>query len=197
MKKMQFVREAYDDLINSVGSRKAETGGILLGSRDDFVVRKFIFDPYGSGSSAAYDPDVNYLNKVIKEEGEKNQLFLIGFAHSHPRSVNRLSGDWGNNTGDLGYIKAIFKAIEGLDKFLVPIIFPAVNGKNLEIFPYVAERGKEEAYEKYELEILDKDDHQSCDCGWGAVDWRKKKQETEPEATNTNAVHQTEISLTV
>jgi hypothetical protein len=135
--KINFLRSAYNEILKTIGSKKSETGGILLGNREDFVVQKFVFDPYGSTSSCGYDPDVNYINKVIKEEWENNQLALLGFIHSHPRGYDRLSGDYGNNTGDLGYLRAIFKAIPALDKFLVPIVFSKYDGKDFKLIPYV------------------------------------------------------------
>lgn len=154
---MCFTKEAYDSIIQTVGKLKAETGGILLGSRDDYIVKKFVFDSSGSGFAAGYDPDVKFLNKVIKEEWDKNGLALLGFVHSHPRGVSRLSGDWGRNTGDIGYIKAIFSAIPALDKFLVPILYSTSDGGKLEIFPYMAERGHEENYKKLNLVVLSED----------------------------------------
>ena len=41
---MVFENQAFQDLKNTVGSFPSETGGILLGSLDDFTVKKFIFD---------------------------------------------------------------------------------------------------------------------------------------------------------
>lgn len=152
---MKFYRRAYDEMIPTVGSLPAETGGILLGDRDDYIVKKFIFDENGSSRSAGYDPDIDFINQEIKREWEQNGLALIGFLHSHPRGVSRLSGDWGNNTGDIGYIKAIFKAIPSMEKFLVPIIYSTYDGGERKIFPYVAMSGKEEEYEKYQLTIID------------------------------------------
>lgn len=157
--KFIITESAYEDILQTVGKRKAESGGILLGSREDYVVRKFVFDYTGSMSSAAYDPDIDYINKVIKKEWKENQLELLGFIHSHPRGISRLSGDWGNNTGDIGYMKAIFRAIESLKKFLVPIMFSPKDGGPLEIFPYMAYRGEEENYFAGELTIIKDDEY--------------------------------------
>jgi hypothetical protein len=145
---MQIFQKAFDEMCNTVGKKPAETGGILLGTRRDYSVQKFIFDPHGSRTAGGYDPDVNYLNKVIKKEWETNQLELVGFLHSHPRGVSRLSGDWGNNIGDLGYIKAIFGAIPALDRFLVPIMYSSYDGGERVIFPYIAPRNNPQNYQK-------------------------------------------------
>ncbi|HJQ24193.1 MAG TPA: hypothetical protein VKA60_09785 [Blastocatellia bacterium] len=150
---MVFEEEPYSRILATVGSELVETGGILLGSRDDYVVKKFVYDPHGSRFSAGYDPDITFLNKVIKEEWEKNHLALIGFVHSHPRGIRRLSGDWGNGYGDIGYLRKIFAAIPPLEKFLVPIIYSTHDGDPFEIFPYIAFRDQAENYEEANLVI--------------------------------------------
>jgi len=107
------------------------------------------------GYSSGYNPDINFINKVIKQEWEDNGLALLGFVHSHPRGVSRLSGDFGNNTGDIGYVKAIFSAIPQLEKFLTPIIYSTFDKGKQEVFPYVVEKGNEENYKKEFLEVID------------------------------------------
>jgi hypothetical protein len=153
--KMIFTKEVYEEIKQTVGTRKAETGGILLGSRDNYIVKKFIFDPSGSSFSTGYNPDIDFLNKRIKDEWDNNRLALLGFVHSHPRGVSRLSGDIGNNIGDIGYIKGIFNVIPTLDKFLVPIIYSTHDGGEFKIFPFMAERGKESNYKELELSFID------------------------------------------
>jgi len=153
-KKFFIMDSAYREILETVGKRRPESGGILLGSREDYIVKKFVFDQFGSMSSAAYDPDIYFINKTIKNEWEENQLELLGFVHSHPRGVDKLSGDWGNNTGDIGYLKAIFKAIPALKKFLVPIMFSVADGGELKLFPYIADRDEEENYYLCDLTIL-------------------------------------------
>lgn len=133
----------------------AETGGILLGSRDDYVIQKFVLDPSGSRTSGAYDPDVVYLNRIVKEEWNQNGLAFIGFVHSHPRGVSRLSGDWGGGIGDIGYMRRIMSAIPALTRFLVPIVYSTADGGDFKLFPYVAHRGRERDYETAELVIID------------------------------------------
>ena len=136
---VRFIGSAFADLVTSIGHAPPETGGLLLGFRSDFVVKKFIFDESGSRSHASYDPDVTVLNKIVKREWEENGLQLIGWAHSHPRGVDRLSGDYGGGTGDIGYLNRIFCAMPALRKFIVPIIFSSNDGP-LTIYPYVAYR---------------------------------------------------------
>lgn len=153
---MEFTRQAYESIAQSVGSRPAESGGILLGSRDNYLVTKFIFDTNGSTSRCGYDPDVNFINRCIKEEWEHNGLELLGFVHSHPPGVRRLSGDMGNGYGDIGYLKAIFRAIPALETFLVPIVFSSadIHGHEMEMIPYVAFKGQEANYQQAHLSIV-------------------------------------------
>jgi hypothetical protein len=150
---MVFTKESLAEIKSSVGSLKPETGGILFGYRNDYVVRKFVFDKEGSFSPGGYDPNVAYLNPFIKIEWDKNRYELIGFIHSHPRGVNRLSGDWGNGFGDLGYLKRIFEHIDGLDKFLVPVVYSRFDGQPFEMFPFIAWKNAVENYQEGTVEI--------------------------------------------
>ena len=59
---MKLTKGVYDSIIKTVGAKIPESGGMLLGSREDFVVRKFHFDEYGSRSPGSYDPDLDFLN---------------------------------------------------------------------------------------------------------------------------------------
>lgn len=152
---MVIFQSAYDEIMSTVGSRLPESGGILLGSREDFTVQKFVHDANGRTSGGAYDPDMDFINGTIKREWKENGLALLGFIHSHPRGVSRLSGDYGNATGDIGYTNAIFNAIPALDKFLVPIMYSPADGGSLEIFPYIAFRDDVENYQKASLFIIE------------------------------------------
>ncbi len=149
---MQFDESAFKNLKDTVGRFPAETGGILLGSITDFNVQEFIFDHNGKTSSSAYDPDIDFLNKELKQ-ARKRGLEFLGFIHSHPYGVSRLSADQGNGIGDLGYIKVIFDAFPELDRLLVPIVFSSHDGE-FDIFPYVAFRSDIENYVMAELEII-------------------------------------------
>lgn len=79
------------------------------------------------------------LNKIVKREWREHGLQLIGWAHSHPRGVERLSGDYGGGKGDVAYLTSIFHAMPKLPKFIVPILFSSDDGP-LTIYPYVAYR---------------------------------------------------------
>jgi len=155
--RMVFTKDAFAEIESSVGTFKPETGGILMGFRSDYVVRKFIFDKKGSFSPSGYDPNIDYLNQVLKDEWHENRYDLIGFVHSHPRGACRLSGDWGNGYGDLGYLKRIFESIKGLDKFLVPIVFSEFDGSPFQMIPFIAWKDSVKNYQKGMVEILNEE----------------------------------------
>jgi hypothetical protein len=157
---MNFEAQAFADIQATVGSQPAEKGGILLGSRTDFIVRKFIYDPYGSTTSGGYDPAVNFLNPILKQEWKDNQLALLGFVHSHPRNFRHLSGDWGNGFGDIGYINKILDAIPALDRFLVPIVMSSADRGEFELIPYIAFRDRVEDYQQVPYHIVNLGDSQ-------------------------------------
>ncbi len=145
--------EAFADIVNSVGTERCESGGILLGSRVDFVVRKYVHDPYGTRSGGAYDPDVDFLNRVVEQAWEEDGLAFLGFVHSHPRGVGRLSGDMGNGIGDLGYISRILEHMPGLESFLCPIVYSTFDGGEFSFFGYIADRGAVRDYYQAPLRI--------------------------------------------
>jgi len=149
-----YFTSAFQKIYKTVGSIYPETGGILLGKTNNYIVQKFIHDDNGRKSSYGYDPDVDFLNTVLKEEWENNKLDFLGFIHSHPRGVENLSADQGNGIGDLGYMKRIFEAMPSVKRLLVPIIYSQADGGKFKIFPYYAIRSDKEPYRKARLLII-------------------------------------------
>lgn len=155
---MIFGHAAYEEMVATVGKLAPETGGILFGDRegpDSFVVKKFVFDSSGTRSYVSYDPDPDIVNALIKKVWEEEGLALIGWLHSHPRGITFPSGNYGGNTGDLGYTTAILEAIPGLKKFLIPIVHSTSDGGPLVIHPYVAHRGNVANYQRAKLVVRD------------------------------------------
>jgi hypothetical protein len=149
-----YIENAFKEIKRTVGSQKPETGGVLLGYRKDFIVQKFFFDHHGKNTSSGYDPNVEFVNKIVKREWEQNKLEFLGFIHSHPRGVEFLSNDRGNGIGDLGYIKVIFNAMPKLKRLLVPIIYSSADGGDFRIFPYYANRDDSKVYKTARLKII-------------------------------------------
>ena len=154
---MKLTKSVYDSILETVGTKTPESGGMLLGNREDFLVRKFHFDEYGSRSPGSYDPDVDFLNMVLKREAERGNR-LLGFVHSHPRGARNLSSDWGDGIGDLGYIERFFEHIPSIDQFLTPIVFSESDGGKQEFIPYIAKREDVENYCEAELDIIEDKD---------------------------------------
>jgi len=151
--RFKITPEAFADIVNSVGTEMPESGGILLGSRVDFVVRKYVHDPYGNRNGGAYDPDVNFLNQVVEQAWDEEGLAFLGFVHSHPRGIGQLSGDMGNGIGDLGYISRILEHMPGLESFLCPIVYSTFDGGEFSFFGFIADRGAVRDYYHAPLQI--------------------------------------------
>jgi proteasome lid subunit RPN8/RPN11 len=142
-------RSEFDKIKATVGTIPAESGGLLLGRRDDNIVTHFEFDSNGKTSGAAYSPDTKFCNKIIKK-ARKGGLDFIGMCHSHPTGLKVLSGSF----GDIGYIQKIFKAMPSLDCILVPIIQSSASGE-FEFIPYKVFRENPEQPILCQLEIVE------------------------------------------
>jgi proteasome lid subunit RPN8/RPN11 len=132
---MLLDRKVYEEIKRTIGTFPAETGGLLLGSVEDFKVTEFIFD------SAAYKrqrweavwfPHTESLNKHV-DLMEKRGLAFLGVVHSHPRGVIRPSGPdkwaaWSNMTSENN---------PHLNAYLLPIVQSDADG-HFEIHCYVA-----------------------------------------------------------
>ena len=118
---MRFTNNAYHDIINTVGSRRAESGGLLFGNLEDFIVREFVFDEKAQASFGSYTFDIKFLNKEIKRLWEEKQLACIGFLHSHPGFMRTPSG------ADMTYFREAFDWMPR-EKYLVPIVSTLPDG---------------------------------------------------------------------
>lgn len=122
-------------IMETIGSRRAESGGVLGGDRTSNSVSAFHFDDGAKCNAAAYSPDHHYLNTVLFPTVWKPQgIKLIGFVHSHPSFIRRPSG------GDLIYAEAILKAIPELDSLFVPIVMTVPDTGRFAFLPYAVIR---------------------------------------------------------
>ena len=145
---MKITTSAYNDMLKTVGSRPAESGGLLFGSRTDWVVTKFLYDKNAETTRSSYTFDVGYLNPMMEKLADEG-LQLLGFFHSHPSGAKQLSEP------DRIYFGRQFKNIP-VDKFYVPLMFPAVDG-TYDFIPYVFH--KDGRVEEATLELVP-DDYQ-------------------------------------
>lgn len=102
----------------TVGARRPESGGILLGPIGSNDVTDFHFDASASCSGATYTPDHVTLNRLMRAVWVPGGLDMKGFVHSHPGGFDRLSH------GDLEYIGRLLKRNPDMPYFAAPIVIP-------------------------------------------------------------------------
>jgi len=123
-------QKVFDGIKEHIGSHPAERGG-MLGCEPDGVIRHFAADYNGRCTAGAYDPDIQYLNAVIKNWKNK-EIEFCGFAHSHPPGYCQLS-DY-----DKWYTGEIFASFKKLDILYLPIIQTTPDTGNFKIVPFIA-----------------------------------------------------------
>ncbi len=145
--KMKIIQSVFEKIVATIGSTTTESGGLLFGSREDFIVTRFLFDENAVTTGSTYTFTTKYLNSVIKKWWEEDGLELIGFIHSHPSSFGKLSEP------DKRYFDAQFINIP-VNKFLTPLVFSAKDAPFKFIPLAYHKNGK---VEELELEILPND----------------------------------------
>lgn len=119
--KMQILESAYNEIINTIGSRPAESGGLLFGKEDDMIVRKFVFDKHAQTTRSTYTFNTEFLNPEIKRIWNDEGLSCIGFIHSHPHGCGRLSPP------DVEYFTSMFESMPR-KHYITPIVFTVPDG---------------------------------------------------------------------
>ena len=125
--------EVYEQIKNTIGTRKPEQGGIL-GSSDGIHIDHYYYDKTADRTSASYTMDAKALNEVIHKWND-NGIQLIGIIHSHPQGCTRPS------YGDKETAQHIIETIDVKGKFFTPIVqvSPKLNG-DIKIYPYTFEQ---------------------------------------------------------
>ncbi|SOD73526.1 JAB domain-containing protein similar to deubiquitination enzymes [Jatrophihabitans sp. GAS493] len=103
------------EIMRTVGSQRAESGGMFGGVRGSGTVTEYHFDTTAATTGATYYPDHLFLNRLLREDWNPANINLLGFVHSHPAGSRRPSGQ------DLRYAQQIMDGIPELDRFLMPI----------------------------------------------------------------------------
>jgi proteasome lid subunit RPN8/RPN11 len=114
--KMRISRQAFREIMATVGTRRPEAGGLLVGPIGADGISRFHFDKNGSTSSATYSPSHVELTQECEKSAKKGHE-LKGFCHSHPGGIPSPSA------GDLAYVREFFRENPGLMKFYMPILF--------------------------------------------------------------------------
>lgn len=126
--KTQIITSAHTNILKTIGSKTAESGGLLFGPADNDVITHFVFDKDANTTGASYELNTNYLNPII-DEMLKKHLILKGIIHSHPNGYKSLSAQ------DKMYFKSQLKHLD-IVKLFTPLIFPAIDG-TYDFIPYV------------------------------------------------------------
>lgn len=119
--KMKILESAYNEIVSTIGSRPAESGGLLFGKEDDMIVRKFVFDKNARTTRATYTFNTEFLNPEIKRIWNDEGLSCIGFIHSHPHGYGKLSPP------DIEYFSSMFEAMPR-KHYITPIVFTVPDG---------------------------------------------------------------------
>lgn len=119
--KMKILESAYNEIINTIGSLPAESGGLLFGKEDDMVIQKFIFDEHAKITRSSYTFNTEFLNPEIKRIWNEEGLSCLGFIHSHPHGYGRLS------VPDIEYFTSMFEYMPR-KYYFTPIVFTVPDG---------------------------------------------------------------------
>lgn len=114
-KRVFVEKKIYERIMETIGQKKPELGGMLGFLEDQDFVIDFVFDKKAKVTCAEYNPDTRFLNSVINGKWKDKGIFLAGFVHSHPGNFNRLSG------ADIEYAAKICREFD-LDHLFMPIL---------------------------------------------------------------------------
>ena len=115
MKTVLMTQKVYGQIMEVLGKKKPELGGMLGFSSDRDTIDSYVFDAGAKVNSTEYNPNIEYLQSVLDGEWEKKNISLGGFVHSHPGDFDRLS--W----ADVEYAQRIMEAFE-LGHLFMPIV---------------------------------------------------------------------------
>jgi len=142
---VKILESVLKEIRNTIGSRPAESGGLLFGNQEDMIVRDFVFDKQAETSPVTYTFNVKYLNSQIKKMWNEKNYSCLGFIHSHPYGIGRPSSP------DIQYFSSMFESMPR-KYYITPIIFTEPDGGFL-FNTYIIFNGQREAI-KTELVVL-------------------------------------------
>lgn len=139
---LAITREAYDQIERTVGSRPAETGAVLGGSRAQGLITRVHLDASAAITRTTYSPDIAEVNRLLREEWDRDGVDFMGFVHSHPTGYPSPSG------GDQVYADRILRALPRLGELMVPIVHSSADTGEFWLNGFVAVRSREQAARK-------------------------------------------------
>ena len=152
MKKIYIKEEIYNKIIKILGKKKPELGGMLGWIDDQDCIDTFVFDQFAKVGDAEYNPNTEYLMKIMNSEWERKGIYLAGFVHSHPRNSNQLS------YADVEYAQRIMAAFD-MNYIFMPIVTSSYEYKTT-FNPYIVTI--EGRIEKCCVEIEGKKEPEDC-----------------------------------
>lgn len=140
--------DVLKDVINSIGSFRAETGGVA-GGNGDGEISHFSFDSSSRNSAVTYSPNYKGLNTLFKKKWNPEGIRLQVIFHSHPGNMSQTS------YGDKVYAERILQAIPDLECLWLPIINTVPNTGMFKLTPWVVVRnGKDVSVVKGQVQIV-------------------------------------------
>jgi len=108
-------QDILTQIVNTLGRRQPESGGLLGGDRSKQVITRFLFDDTAAITGTAYSPNTDVINTALNDWDAESGDKIIGFIHTHPVAYSRPSG------ADEEYAGRILNAIPALQRLFLPI----------------------------------------------------------------------------
>jgi proteasome lid subunit RPN8/RPN11 len=131
-KQVRMGPQVFASICETIGTRPAETGGILGGNRQTGEVTHFFFDESPTHkTSVLYEPNTARLNDVKRNQWKPQGIAYLGSIHSHPPSYRRPS------SGDEVSARRILEVLE-IPYLLVPIVTTLPDTGSVTLYPFAA-----------------------------------------------------------
>lgn len=114
-KSIYICEKVYNEIMDNLSVNKPELGGMLGYSNNQDTIDNYVFDSNASVNEVEYNPNTEFLQEVLDNDWQNNNIKLAGFVHSHPADFNKLSN------ADVEYALRIIKAFD-MEYMFMPIV---------------------------------------------------------------------------